>query len=153
MSADTIHALYGALAERDGEAMAGCYGDRAVFSDPVFGRLDADEVRAMWRMLCRNATDLRVEHRVLDASDTEGRASWTAEYTFSSTGRSVTNHVTGEFRFDDGLIVSHHDSFSFWKWSAQALGVGGALLGWSPMLRSKVRSTARRDLDAFREAR
>ena len=53
------------------------------------------------------------------------------------------------FRIEDDLIVDHVDRFSFWKWSRQALGTKGLLLGWTPFLRCKVGGTARAGLDKF----
>ena len=52
-------------------------------------------------------------------------------------------------RIADGLIVDHVDEFSFWKWSRQALGPKGLVLGWTPFLRRKVGGTAKAGLDKF----
>ena len=49
----------------------------------------------------------------------------------------------------DGLIATHRDRFNFWRWSRQALGLPGVLLGWSPSLKRKVRSTAAENLKKF----
>ena len=57
------------------------------------------------------------------------------------------------FRFRDGLIVEHRDRFDFWRWSRQALGAPGLLLGWTPMLRNKVRAQAATKLALFRAGR
>ena len=46
-------------------------------------------------------------------------------------------HAT--FKIADGLIVDHVDRFSFWKWSRQAIGTKGLLLGWTPFLRAQGR--------------
>ena len=56
------------------------------------------------------------------------------------------------FRFRDGLIADHVDAFDFWRWARQALGPSGLLLGWTPMLRSKVRGQALAGLRQFRAA-
>ena len=53
----------------------------------------------------------------------------------------------------DGLITRHRDRFDFWRWSRQALGPAGWLLGWTPLLRAKVRATAAGNLDRFLAAR
>ena len=45
--------------------------------------------------------------------------------------------------------ATHRDRFSFWRWSRQALGLPGVLLGWSPSLKRKVRSTAAGNLKKF----
>ena len=83
----------------------------------------------------------------MKADDTTGSAHWDAHYRFSATGRIVDNSVDARFTFTpDGLIATHRDSFAFWTWSRQALGTPGLLLGWSPMLRKKVRATAAANL-------
>ena len=51
----------------------------------------------------------------------------------------MVNDVRATFRIEDGLIVDHVDGFSFWKWSRQALGTKGLLLGWTPFLRAQGR--------------
>jgi hypothetical protein len=48
------------------------------------------------------------------------------------------------------LIASHDDYFSFYRWSRQALGVSGLLLGWTPLLKRKVRQQAAAGLAKFR---
>ena len=78
-----------------------------------------------------------------------GTAHWLADYTFTQTGKKVHNDVRAAFRFRDGLIVDHVDTFDFPKWARQALGTTGLLLGWTPMVRNKVRHTARAGLDKF----
>jgi ketosteroid isomerase-like protein len=145
MDADVVQRFYAAFDRRDGEAMAACYAPDAHFQDPVFGDLTGLEAGAMWRMLTRTARDLRVE-----LPEHDGRsAHWIARYTFSATGRPVVNDVRAQFQIVDGLIADHVDRFSFWKWSRQALGTKGLLLGWTPFLRSKVGGTARAGLDKF----
>ena len=41
------------------------------------------------------------------------------------------------------------DRFDFWKWSRQALGLPGWLLGWSSALRAKVQARAAGNLARF----
>ena len=137
-----IERFYDAFARLDGDAMAACYAPNAHFSDPVFTDLRGDEPGEMWKMLTGRAKDLAVRLAEHSADDDSGRAHWLADYTFN-TGRKVHNDVRAEFRFKDGLIVEHHDSFSFYAWSRQALGPPGMALGWTPLLRSRVRREAR----------
>mgnify|MGYP000423281271 CR=1 FL=1 len=49
----------------------------------------------------------------------------------------------------DGLIIEHRDSFDFYRWSRQALGVPGLLLGWSSFLQNKVRAQAAANLKRY----
>jgi ketosteroid isomerase-like protein len=144
-----IERFYEAFGRRDGDAMAACYTPDATFSDPVFTDLRGEEPGAMWRMLTARATDLRIELREHDADGDRGSARWIAHYTFTQTGRPVVNDVQASFRFRDGLIAEHTDSFDFHRWSRQALGTSGLLLGWTPLLRAAVRRRARGGLDVF----
>ena len=147
----TIRKLYEALDAHDGEAMAACYSPDATFSDPVFPDLTGTQAGDMWRMLTSRATDLSVELPDAKADEEAGAARWIATYTFGATGRKVVNRVRSDFRFTDaGLIADQQDDFSFWRWSRQALGPAGLVLGWSPLLRSKVRSNAATELARFR---
>ena len=132
--------------------MGACYAPDAGFSDPVFQDLRGDEVRAMWRMLCERGKDLTVSHSAVEADDASGTARWEADYTFSGTGRKVHNEIAASFKFADGLIADQVDRFDLWRWSRQALGPTGLLLGWSPVVRNKVRAQARANLEAFMAA-
>jgi ketosteroid isomerase-like protein len=145
---ELIERFYAAFARLDGDAMAACYAPGARFSDPVFTDLRDDEPGAMWRMLTGRAQDLTVKLAEHEADDERGRAHWLADYTFR-TGRRVHNDIWAEFRFSDGLIAEHRDSFSFYAWVRQALGPAGLVLGWTPLLRGKVQREARAGLDEF----
>lgn len=138
--------FYSAFAQHDWATMGACYHPEAQFSDPVFPHLDAAHVRAMWKMLLISGTDLRVEFRVIEETATEGRVEWDAWYTFGATVRKVHNRVSSTLVLKDGLILVQKDSFNFWCWSRQALGISGLLLGWSSMLRGKVRGMAAKRL-------
>jgi len=151
-NADLITRFYQAFSRRDAAAMAACYHPEVHFSDEVFDLRDGD-AGAMWRMLCANGRDLRIDFSGVAADERTGRAHWDARYTFSATGREVLNRIDASFEFRDGLIVRHVDRFDFWRWSRQALGASGWLLGWSGFLRSKVRQRASAGLVAFVRSR
>ena len=137
-----IDRFYTAFAKSDWATMGSCYSDGAHFSDPVFPDLDAKGVRAMWKMLLTSGRPLRITFTVLEEDATGGRCRWEAFYTFSKSGRPVHNIITSTFTIKDGLIVKQVDAFDLWRWSRQALGTSGVLLGWSPLLRNKVRTQA-----------
>ena len=54
-------------------------------------------------------------------------------------------------RIRDGLITEHTDQFDIWKWSRQALGLSGVLLGWSNFMKVKIRKMASKNLGKFME--
>ena len=148
-----IREFYARFAARDAAGMARCYHPDVAFTDPVFPMLNGEEAGDMWRMLLARAQDLAVTLDDASGDPDGGSARWTARYTFTRTGRPVVNHVRGLFAFRDGLIVRHFDSFSFWRWSSQALGPLGAALGWLPPLKWKVRKDAARALARYRAGR
>ena len=144
-----IERFYTAFAARDGAGMTACYHPQAQFSDPAFPKLLGAEVGAMWRMLCLRAKDFQLSFSEVQCTGENGSARWIAKYTFSATGRAVENHIRAEFVFKDGLILQHADVFDFWRWSRQALGLPGLLLGWSGFLRRKVQKQAGANLQSF----
>jgi ketosteroid isomerase-like protein len=151
---EMINSFYEAFASHDAEAMAALYHDDIEFSDPVFGKLKGEEARNMWRMLIeRGKESLVIRHSNVEAGERTGRADWAADYLFSSTGKMVHNVVSASFEFKDGKIVKHFDSFNFWKWSRQALGATGLLLGWTPFLKKKVSEQAKRGLEKYSKNR
>lgn len=138
-----IHQFYTAFAEHDAAKMAACYHADVRFEDPAFGPLSSQQVRTMWQMLLeRSKGNLKISHSQVQADEESGQASWEAWYPFSATGRQVHNQISAKFRFKDGLIIDHQDQFDLWRWSRQALGLPGLLLGWSPLLKSKIRKQA-----------
>jgi ketosteroid isomerase-like protein len=149
-NAAIIERFYEAFARRDGQAMAACYAPDVRFSDPAFGELRGQQAGAMWTMLTGRADDLEVELVEHGAEGERGHARWIARYTFSQTGRHVVNDVRASFEFDgDGRISRHRDDFDFHRWSRQALGLPGLLLGWTPILRRSVQAKARASLDEY----
>lgn len=153
--AQTLHRFYTAFAALDADTMASCYANDVSFQDPVFTLQGQREAGGMWRMLCgatraKGMADWRLEFRDITADANHGHAHWEAHYKFSATGRKVHNIIDADFTFtSDGLIATHKDHFDFWRWSRQALGAPGLLLGWTPMLHNKVKATARGNLDKF----
>jgi SnoaL-like domain len=151
MSARTIERLYSAFAALDAKAMAQCYADDAYFVDEAFSLRGRHQIGGMWSMLIdaikkQGRKDWKLEVRDI----TETSAHWEPTYRFSATGRLVHNIIDAEFEFDSqGLIKRQRDRFSFWRWSRQALGLPGAVLGWSGFLRGKVKRTAARQLEKY----
>ena len=144
-----IYKFFKAFQNKDYKTMQQCYADNARFSDPVFPSLKAEEVSAMWEMFCLKSKDLIVEFRNISANETKGKAEWTAVYTFSPTGKEVVNNVYSNFTFRDGKITRHTDYFDFYKWSKQALGLKGALLGWTPFVKTAIQEAGMKSLNEF----
>ena len=135
---EVIQSFYTAFAQGNAEGMISHYHKAIQFNDPAFGHLHGDEVQYMWKMLIeRSKGDLQISFSAVDAYDNSGSANWKAEYTFSPTGRKVINRVSASFKFEGDKIIRHTDDFDLWKWSQQALGWKGYLLGWTDFLQKK----------------
>ena len=142
--------FYDSFSKLDADTMASCYHPEATFSDPAFGFLTRQEVCMMWKMLIeRSNGKLTIEFSNIKATKKSGKAQWIATYTFSQTNRKVRNVIKAKFKFKDGLIINHTDSFNFWLWSGMALGWKGYLLGWTPFLKQKVREQASASLTKY----
>jgi UDP-N-acetylmuramate-alanine ligase len=129
--------------------------------DPDLPRYYANiqEIREIFLNLLLNAVEAveakgrdvwSLEASAIRADAHEGSAHWEARYRFSATGRLVHNRIDATFVFRDGLVVRHIDQFDVWRWSRQALGTPGLLLGWSGVLRRKIREQAGARLAAWR---
>jgi ketosteroid isomerase-like protein len=153
----TIENFYTAFARLDPDAMAECYATDVAFDDEVFSLRGKREVMGMWRMLCdavkaKGRDDWKLEFGDVRTEGGTGSAHWDAHYRFSATGRLVDNSIDAQFAFDRmGLITRHRDSFDFWRWSRQALGAPGMVLGWTPILRNGVRKKAGANLRRYLE--
>lgn len=145
-----IRHFYEAFARSDADGMIECYADEIEFSDPAFGLLKSADAKNMWKMLVERAKgNIRIEFFNVQADARKGSADWTADYFFSKTGRQVFNEIHAEFEFRDGKIFRHTDAFDIWKWSRQALGTSGLLLGWSSFMQNKIRQNARESLREY----
>jgi len=147
-----ISDFYRAFAQMDHQAMAACYHEDVIFSDPAFGELRSNRAAAMWQMLLSNEdTQLKVSADNIEADANQGSADWTASYLYGPDQRQVVNHVHARFQLRDGTIIRHEDLLSLWRCSRQALGLTGLFLGWTPMLRNKVQKMTNSRLDKFVE--
>jgi ketosteroid isomerase-like protein len=149
---ELIHRFYQAFAQADAEGMVSCYHTNIQFEDPAFGVLRGEDARNMWRMLIASSKgNIKITFDNVQANETSGSATWVAEYVFSQTNRPVINHISATFLFQDGKIIKHTDVFDMWKWSRQALGWKGWLLGWSPFMKKQIQANTHKLLKKFRD--
>ncbi len=144
---ETINSFYSAFSKLDAGGMNARYSNDIVFSDPVFGMLEGEEVRKMWKMLCRNAVGFNLEFgNITDKGDGYYTCDWTASYTFSATGNRVVNKARAYMQLENGLIIGHSDAFRFYKWARQAFGIKGWMFGWTTFFQRRVRARVRKML-------
>lgn len=149
---NTIIKFYTAFTNADVAKMCECYHPNVQFRDPAFGLLKGNEVCQMWKMLIeRSKGNLKIEFSEVEANEYLGSALWIASYRFSKTNRKVVNSIAAKFHFQDGLIIKHTDDFDIWKWSKQALGIKGLLLGWTGFMQKKIQEQARISLKMYCE--
>ena len=138
---EVIQKFYSAFKEGDSESMIKLYDDDIIFTDPAFGTLKGENAKAMWKMLLSNKDNkAQVTFSNISSTENSGNASWTASYNYGPKSRKVVNHVNAKFEFKNGKISKHTDDFNLWKWTQQALGTSGYLLGWSSFMKKKIQA-------------
>jgi ketosteroid isomerase-like protein len=149
-NAELIERFYRAFQDLDAEAMSACYARDIRFEDPVFGTLRGREAGDMWRMLLSRAADFSLTYGDIKATGQTATAKCVATYRFSRTGRKVVNEIRSKFAIRDGEIVEQTDTFNLWRWSRQALGLKGWLLGGTSFVQNRIRAQARKGLADYR---
>lgn len=149
-----ITKFYTAFSNADAKTMIECYHPKIHFVDPAFGLLKENQVFDMWEMLIlKSKGNIKIEFSDVKADEFSGAARWKATYNFSKTNRRVINKIAAEFAFQDGLIIKHTDSFDVWKWSKQAFGPAGYLMGWTGFFQKKIQEQALLSLKKFQESK
>jgi ketosteroid isomerase-like protein len=152
INVQVVERFYTAFQNLDYQTMNDCYSEDILFSDPVFGLLRGDDVRAMWEMLCKNAKDLSLVFSDIETLDDEyTTCKWTATYTFSKTGNKVINNIKAFMKLKDGKITEHSDAFRLSTWIGQALGWKGVMFGWTGFMKRAVQKNARKNLEKFKQ--
>jgi len=146
-----INKFYQSFQKLDAEGMVSCYHDDIVFEDPAFGVLKGERAKNMWRMLCKSqeGKDFKLIFSNVSSDGIHGSALWEAFYTFSKTNRKIHNVIQAQFEFKNGKIIKHTDSFDLYKWSKQAMGIKGVVLGRTLFFKNKIRYNTSKMLDKF----
>ncbi len=149
-NSDTITKFYTAFSAGDSNGMVECYHENIVFKDPVFGTLKGQRAAKMWQMLlAQKNSDTTITFEITETTADTAKANWVATYNYGKKKRKVVNKVSADFKFKDGKIIAHTDTFDLWKWTKQAMGAPGYLMGWTGFMKSKIQKTTNKRLDAF----
>ncbi|GGH42849.1 limonene-1,2-epoxide hydrolase [Mangrovimonas yunxiaonensis] len=148
-----LKTFYQAFNALDAETMVNLYHDDVVFKDPAFGTLKGNRAKNMWRMLCasQKGQDFKVSCCHINANQHQGHLKWEAFYTFSKTQRQIHNTINAQFTFKAGKIITHTDTFNLYNWARQALGLKGALIGWTPFFKRKLQQQTNQLLNRFEQ--
>jgi ketosteroid isomerase-like protein len=145
---ETIDHFYSSFKNSDVNGMIDCYAENIHFSDPIFGTLRGEKAKAMWMMLLeRSKGNLSINYEVTSPTS----AKWIATYHYGPKKRKVINEINAYFEFKDGKISKHTDHFDLAKWSRQALGVTGIVLGKTKWFQRKISENVNSSLERFME--
>ncbi len=148
---ELLDTFYIAFSKANAEKMVSCYHEEIIFQDPAFGTLHGIQAKNMWRMLLGRNSEIKISYQIISCDEATGKVDWVAHYAFGPNKRAVTNKVQGNFEFKDGKIIVHKDTFDLWKWSQQAMGPIGYLLGWSSFLKKSIQKKTNKLLASFSE--
>lgn len=95
--------------------------------------------------------DFKIKVSNSEFANQKWKVHWEAFYVFSKTGRKVHNIINAEFEFKDGKIIKHSDHFNLYRWSRQALGFKGLLLGWTSFFKKKLSAQTNKLLSKFEQ--
>jgi hypothetical protein len=122
-----------------------------MFAMFIKGR-DTNKMQVEYKDIKKGANDLTVRYSAIREpllTLAQYTATYTVRYLFG--GRPVTNVINATFTISptSNVILSQVDTFPFWTWARQALGVPGLLLGWSGYLQGKIQQKANANLNKF----
>ncbi|MBL0387782.1 nuclear transport factor 2 family protein [Tumebacillus sp. ITR2] len=127
--------FYTAIQNNDVEALSDCYHEELHDSDEILDDLYSNDARAMVNWFVSTREKARVlGFRILDVTETHGRARWEIEYRSARSGRIKRRDIESEFRFENGKIVWHHDYFDWGRWARRAFGPEGTVVSWGPIV-------------------
>ena len=149
---ELIENFYTAFSNGNVNGMIDCYHKDIVFQDPAFGVLKGERASKMWEMLLSRSTkSTKINFDTVQADSKTGSANWVAEYNYGEKNRKVINNVSANFKFKDGKIIEHIDTFNLWTWTQQAMGFLGYLMGWTSFMKTKIQKTTNKQLNEFIE--
>ena len=149
-----IETFYTGFQQLNADKMNSCYSEDIVFFDPIFGLLRGEEVKSMWQMLCKNATNFSLTYgNIIQLDEEYCTCDWVATYTLSANGKTIVNKIKANMRFENGKIAEHSDAFSVHNWSKQAFGIPGVLFGWNSLFQNKIKNKAKQNLLKFIKAK
>ncbi|MEN1785893.1 MAG: nuclear transport factor 2 family protein [Bacteroidota bacterium] len=145
-----IEKFYTAFANGNSAVMVTCYHKEILFKDPAFGALKGERACKMWEMLlAKKDTNTKIHFTIIETNEEKGKIHWVAEYRYGPKKRKVVNQVASVVVFKEGKIIEHTDTFDLWKWTQQALGLPGYLLGWTSYMKNKIQKMTNKRLDDF----
>lgn len=144
-----IESFFDALYHENSKLLNSFLTDDIVFEDPIMGRLEGDEVRYWWQLLCEKVQDFTLEYHKIEVKGDEVYAEWETSYTFYATQRKVRNQLKTQFIIKDGKIESQKDSISYQKWIKQVIGNKASFFIKGTVMQKGIQKQAKALLKAY----
>lgn len=148
---DLFFTAFGNLNDRDLNAL---YSDTIIYSDPLFGLLQGQQVKDKWEMVCKNMTEFRLTVIKKEEIDHEyATCEWKAEYISVDSGGPIVFSSKSFMRFAEGKIIEHSEGFSLTKWVAQVYGIKGRFFGWLNFMKRKAQAECQERLEQYSKSK
>lgn len=151
---NTVESFFRAYDNLNYEAMNACYRSDIVYSDPLFGMLEGQQVFDKVEMICKNVRDFNLTVENIEEVDPEYiTCKWKADYFSMNSRRHIVFHSKAFMKLKDGIITEHSEGFSLTKWIAQAYGWKGKFFGWLSFMKRKAQSEHQGRLQRFSKSK
>lgn len=151
---EIIGLFFSAFKDLNYRDMNALYREDIIYSDPLFGMLEGEQVRIKWEMVCRDVSGFELTVIQTEEIDHEyATCKWKATWRSSRSKRRIRFEARSFMRFADQQIIEHSDGFSLTKWIAQAYGVKGEFFGWTNYMKRRVQKEYQRRLEDFSNAK
>lgn len=147
---EIIELFFTAFGNLNHRGMNALYSEDILYSDPLFGMLEAQQVRDKWEMICNGIHGLKLTIVKTEEIDHEyATCRWKAAWYPADSKRQIVLEGKSFMRFADGKIIEHSDGFSLTKWIAQAYGLRGQFFGWLHFMKRRVQREHQERLERF----
>ncbi|WP_018629278.1 nuclear transport factor 2 family protein [Niabella aurantiaca] len=151
---EIIELFFSAFGSLDHRGMNALYSKEIIYSDPLFGMLEGEQVADKWEMVCMGIREFELTVIKTEEIDHEyATCKWKATWRSSRSNRRIRFEAKSFMRFADQQIIEHSDGFSLTKWIAQAYGIKGEFFGWTNFMKRRVQKEYQRRLEAFSDTK
>lgn len=149
-----IENFYTSFQKMEISVMNSFYSDQIMYSNPVMGLLNNDEVRSMWELFYKDSKIISIHFSEIELLDEEyATCKWDIRYKALNTGRKIAMSLKSFMRLSEGKIIEHSDAFRLSTWIGQAYGWTGFIFSWTGFMKKKVQLKARKRLLKYMEER
>lgn len=135
---EVVEDFFRGFDDLDAERMISCLADDIVYNDPIYGILNGEDVRSLWKMRCKDLSGLSLEIIEFKELDHEyATCKWRSSFFSKSAARQVDMVVTSFMKLRNGKIAEHSDAYKLSDWLAKAYGVTGVFLGWTGWMKKR----------------